>query len=334
MSLGQCYWESTTPAQIQAVGYGGDGTTCSFQKFENVMPLIHKDGYYIAASTDLYQGFHFPDDWHNSPRAPQFAPCDFTAGGTFSEADPSKMCGQGCGECYLITGPAGSQVFMVNEIADMYVIKVMQGTNFEDSNTVGISCQGLNFNLGSGAGPAGFGAAPCRGAGGTLDAGECNLKVLNYQGPTAVSVKKVPCPVEGQIQIGVHGYNTNSLDGGNLEIVVLHHRLGIKSIWIQGRDAADSPNGWKWVPRSWTNKFNFFPSNGLSGFVFGSSPTKTFDIKIRPTVGSDLICTAVWNPTPTTADPKYGIQTLGSCQFPDPGVCRATANQSNFPRPT
>lgn len=184
LAMGQCFWESTTPAQIQAVGYGGDGTTCSFQKFETAMPQIHKDGWYIAASTDLYMGFHFPDDWNNTPRAPQWAPCDYTSG-NFNEADSSKMCGQGCGECYLITGPSGSQIFIVNEVADI--------------GAIGLGGQGLNFNLGSGAGPAGFGPAPCRGADGVQQAGECNRKVLEYQGPTAISVKKVPCPVEGQM---------------------------------------------------------------------------------------------------------------------------------------
>lgn len=227
------------------------------------------------------------------------------------------MCGQGCGECYLITGPTGSQVFMVNEVADI--------------GAIGISGQGLNFNLGNGAGPAGFGPAPCRGADQVQQPGECNLSVLGYQGPTAVSVKKVPCPVEGQMKLGVHGYNANPLDGGNVELVVLHHRLGIKSIWIQGRDASNQPNGWKWVPRSWTNKFNFYPSNGLTGLVYGQSATKTFDIKIRPTVGADLICTASWAPTPLSGDATRGIQTLGTCQFPDPGVCYYFAHQRTHP---
>ena len=32
------------------------------------MPKLLKDGYLIAASTDFYQGFHFPDDYNNNPR--------------------------------------------------------------------------------------------------------------------------------------------------------------------------------------------------------------------------------------------------------------------------
>ena len=44
-------------------------------KFQNLlffwkieMPKLLKDGYLIAASTDFYQGFHFPDDYNNNPR--------------------------------------------------------------------------------------------------------------------------------------------------------------------------------------------------------------------------------------------------------------------------
>ncbi len=74
------------------------------------------------------------------------------------------MCGQGCGECYSVTGPAGTATFIVNEVADI--------------NAIGISGQGINFNLYSG------GSAP-------------NRKVMNYNGPTHVAVQKVPCPVTG-----------------------------------------------------------------------------------------------------------------------------------------
>eukprot|EP01124_Arcella_intermedia_P000380 TRINITY_DN10193_c0_g1_i1.p1 TRINITY_DN10193_c0_g1~~TRINITY_DN10193_c0_g1_i1.p1 ORF type:complete len:604 (+),score=87.91 TRINITY_DN10193_c0_g1_i1:24-1835(+) len=318
LPVGSCQWETSTPARIQAVGYGGDGTTCSFQAYESAMPAVHQDGYLIAASTDLYQGFHFPDDWHLTPRTPQWGPCNYDSGARFNESHPRLMCGQGCGECYLITGPAGSQTFIVNEVSDILA--------------VGISSQGVNFNLGNGAGRGGV-TAPCRGSDGALQPGECNLKVMTYQGPTAISVKKVPCPIEGQIRLGVHGYNSNPLDGSNLEIVVLHHRLGITSLWVQGRNATEHPSGWKWVPRGWTNTFNFYPGNGLSGHLYDLSPSKTFDIKLRSVLGTDLLCTATWSPTALSSDSTRGIVSLGSCQFPSVAVDNVPCDPPMPPNP-
>jgi hypothetical protein len=100
-----------------------------------------------------------------------------------------------------------------------------------------------------------------------------------------VSVKKVPCPVTGDMKIGIHGYNAEPLRGDNVEMVVLNHRLGLKDLWVRGRTASDTVDGttpWKWVPRGWTNRFDFYPSNGLTGNVYQDSPTKTFDLRLRP----------------------------------------------------
>ncbi len=40
--------------------------------------------------------------------------------------------------------------------------------------------------------------APCRG-GGALRAGVCNRVVMSGEGPTAVTLKKVPCPLTGNM---------------------------------------------------------------------------------------------------------------------------------------
>ena len=92
------------------------------------MPTLFRDGYVIAASTDLYQGFHLDE------AIPQWDECEYDSGARFSEGNSAKMCGQGCGECYLVSGPAGSQIFIVQEVADI--------------GAVGISAQGINVNLG------------------------------------------------------------------------------------------------------------------------------------------------------------------------------------------
>lgn len=280
------------------------------------MPQVFRDGYLIAASTDLYNGFHLDES------IAQFDECDYDNGARFSESNPSKMCGQGCGECYLVSGPAGAQTFIVNEISDI--------------GAVGLSAQGVNVNLGNGEGYQGA-RAPCRGGNGIQDAGECNLKVLNYQGPTAVSIKKIPCPTTGDMTLGLRGYGNTPLSGSNVELTLLNHRLGITGMWVRGRDSNDaidnSAHPYRWIPRTWTNKFSFYPSNGLSGDVFGASPTKTFDIKLRPTTGPDLECSGiVWNPT-AMSDVTYGTQTLGNCQFPDPGTSMTPCGLPSPPNP-
>ena len=132
------------------------------------MPEIFTNNYLMAVSQDIYNGYHLPDDYSRNPRT-TLDICDIGVG-PFSEADSSKMCGQGCGECYLITGPRGSQTYMVNEISDIPV--------------VGLAQQGINMNI--------FSAH--------------NGDVLSYQGPSAISMKKVPCPVSGTIKMGFKGY--------------------------------------------------------------------------------------------------------------------------------
>lgn len=286
----------------KAVGYGGDGATCSFQPYINAMPAIFKDGWLIAASQDVYNGFHLPDDWSVTPRSPLTPVCDWD-GVRFTEADFSKMCGQGCGECYQISGPAGSQTFIVNEIADI--------------GAIGISGQGVNMNLGTGAGGNGNPApAPCR----AVQGGDCNRKVLDYQGPTAIVMKKVPCPVEGNIQLGIRGFGTTPLSGSNVEMTPLHFRLGIVSMWVRGRDSSEQPTAWKWVPRTWTNKFLFEPGVGLNGAVFDQSPSKTFDVRFQASLGTTQITCGpvVW--APADLGSSRGLQGLGTCQFADPAI--------------
>lgn len=85
------------------------------------------------------------------------------------------MCGQGCGcavffpflfrqiaetdamrsECYLVTGPVGSQVYIVNEISDIEVVGItQQGVNlncaFESVLFVTHRCAELTLHTDSG----------------------------------------------------------------------------------------------------------------------------------------------------------------------------------------
>jgi hypothetical protein len=79
------------------------------------------------------------------------------------------MCAQGCGECYSVTGPAGTATFIVNEVADI--------------GAVGISAQGINVNLYTG--------------------NNKHLDVVRYSGPSHVAIQKVPCSVTGSIVLGL-----------------------------------------------------------------------------------------------------------------------------------
>jgi hypothetical protein len=74
LPLGVCVAETPSLRPLQAVGYGGDGTTCNFQNYYAAMPQLHRDGYIIAASQDVYNGFHMPDDFTLTPRSPLAGP--------------------------------------------------------------------------------------------------------------------------------------------------------------------------------------------------------------------------------------------------------------------
>jgi hypothetical protein len=290
-------------ATVLAVGYGGDGTTCSFQAFPEgyaAMPKVFKDGFLLAANTDIYMGFHYHDNWQENPRSPQWSLCDASAG-TFSEADTSKMCAQGCGQCILATGSSGSHIFIINEVGDI--------------GAGGITAQGLGFAFGNGAGQGGTNPAPCRGNG-VMDPGECSQTVLDGEGFQGVTYKRVACPVEGDIRLGAHGYNAFPLRGDNVELTPLHYRVGITSMKVRGRDASEVPTAWKFVPRDWINRFLF--TGALSGNVYDQSPSKTFDVMFRSVNGQDLVCTTKWAPVPSASDASRGLISFPpGCQFAD-----------------
>ncbi len=138
----------------------------------------------------------------------------------------------------------------------------------------------------------------------------------------------VPCPVTGDIVLGVHGFGTTPLNGQNCQLTPINHRLGITQMWIREQGTAT----WRWVPRGWTNTFDFFPSNGLTGAVFGASATQQFEVRLRAISfpgTADIVCSGTWAPTVVSAG--FGVQTVGTCQFPDPGVSTAPCPMSTPP---
>ena len=92
-----------------------------------------------------------------------------------------------------------------------------------------------------------------------MDAGECSQTVLDgdFQ---AVTYKRVACPIEGDIRLGVKGYDAQPFRGDKVEMTPIHYRVGITSMKVRGRNAAEVPTAWKFVPRDWINLFIF---NGI-----------------------------------------------------------------------
>jgi len=89
-----------------------------------------------------------------------------------------------------------------------------------DIKVVGVTQQGVNMNLGRGLGGHGNPSpAPC------VSMGNCLRTVVNYEGPSGIVMKKVPCPVEGNIRLGVRGFGTSPLAGNNTELIPLHFRV-------------------------------------------------------------------------------------------------------------
>lgn len=326
LQLGQCVAQlhrggGMTGSIVYSNGYNGDGGTCSFNSWMGEQPKLMRDGYVIAMSTDLYMGFHYPDDWRNAPnRSPPWGDlCNYLNNAArYNESNSDLMCGQGCGECYKVTGNAGTQTYMVLEINDINCCGIL----FQGGTLVLGNGNGFNVNVkGVPQGPT-----ACRNFQATQPPGTCNLAVSHVSGPAAITIKKVPCPVEGDIRLGIRCYIAS---GNHCELTPLHFRVGITDMWVQGRDAAENPTGWKWVPRDWINRFLFESTEipALSGFIYGASPSKTFDVRFRSQAGQMLVCTQVWNP-----DANSLQRLMPGCQFPDPGVDETPCPQPSPPK--
>tara|TARA_R110002050_G_scaffold168212_1_gene299397 strand:+ start:208 stop:510 length:303 start_codon:yes stop_codon:yes gene_type:complete len=81
------------------------------------MPQLYNDLWLLAASQDLYNGRKV-----DQQNAAWVADCE-TKGISESEAANGEMCGKYCGACALVSGPEGSAIFMINEIADYGAVK-------------------------------------------------------------------------------------------------------------------------------------------------------------------------------------------------------------------
>ena len=114
------------------------------------------------------------------------------------------------------------------------------------------------------------------------------------------------------------------LSASNFYATPLNHRLGITSVWFRATGATN----WIWTPRDEVNRFRF----GGPGNVYGSNSNLQFDIRISSVATiADLICTGiVWAPSATTrpggapTNSNWAVQSLGTCQFADPGVAATT----------
>ena len=63
---------------------------------------MHKDGYVLAASQDLYNGRHTSDSFQTE--------CEISNQGI---NDTNLQCGAACGVCFMVSGSQGYAVFIV-----------------------------------------------------------------------------------------------------------------------------------------------------------------------------------------------------------------------------
>ena len=219
------------------------------------MPQLYKDWWLLAASQDLYNGRHLGlTTWDSECDVNRLSYTDGDTG--------TNMCGAACGVCFLISGPKGSGVFMVNEIADYGHVQ---------QNGIG-----LNFHLDH----------------------RHNFDIRLWGGASKdIYFKPVPCPVTGGMHVHMYGnygkylpplrdvkhlMNIKQIGTFNnaLYMVILNHRSGIKTIHTRGGPGGNQT----WVPlaRDWTNRWRYETNPGCSStmhqraFSFSSPLIKSY----------------------------------------------------------
>eukprot|EP00667_Euglena_gracilis_P001470 EG_transcript_1467 len=247
------------PNIAEGVGYGGMGNTCNFGGNNPLsgMPQLYKDGYLLAVSQDLYHGRHVPQD--NADWEVACTPENTT----YADADQGKnMCGQSCGECLLVTGPAGSAVFMVNEIADYAAV----GQN------------GLGINL-------------------HLNKSHSSM-VRRWDGVSKdIQYKVVPCPTSGSIRVRVWGYFSTV----SAFFVVYNHRVGLRAVHSRGGIGGDRAwvplvrdwtNRWRWEANCQYGCATCpaYQCNASAGTVWRGGAGRLFDLRLTSATGEQVIC--------------------------------------------
>ncbi|KAJ9473081.1 hypothetical protein DIPPA_33254 [Diplonema papillatum] len=251
----------------QSVGGGSEGLTCSFNPgFVPLpeLPAIYHQGYVMAASQSFYNGRWTETCDTCADKNEHWQSACAPGSLTEARAAAGDMCGRGCGQCVLIAGPAGSSVFMVNEI--------------EDVNCCGDNGQGIQLH-----------------PNGRDPAGAADERIYEVRSTKAarkdIQIKRVPCPVEGGVYVRVHAnYGTNAL-----YFHLYNYRIPLASVHIRGAGAGGNAT---WVPlaRRWTNLWIYEGydcktcavwQRGLGAVNRGGTG---FEFKLVSEVGEELLC--------------------------------------------
>jgi len=247
---------NANPYIAEGVNSGSVGRTCNFNPEGTVlpeMPQLYKDFWLLAASQDLYNGRHLGlSTWATECDVNQLTYTDGNTG--------TNMCGAACGVCFLISGPKGSGVFMVNEIADY--------------DHVGQNGIGLNFHLDH----------------------RHNFDIRLWGGASKdIYFKPVPCPVTGGMH--VHTYGNYGTFNNAIYLVILNHRSGIKTIHTRGGPGGNQT--WVPLARDWTNRWHYESNTGCStcapwqagyGSIDRGSTDGDFELMITSVYDKSVIC--------------------------------------------
>jgi len=306
-SLGPPYsGTNVNPLIAEGVGSTSSGNTCGFKDgstFLPEMPKIYHDRWHAAASQDYYNGRH-------TGRTSWQTDCD-NRYSSLDNATKGEFCGKHCGMCVMITGPVGSGVFIINEIADY--------------GAVGQNGDGINLHL---------------------DLKAPQIADVRPRGGVSkdIQFKPVPCPVDGGIYLSVKG----NYGAVSFYFVVYAHRYAISSVSIKRpTDANWLPlarswtNQWKWetygcatcppYQKGWGNLGSSYDMQiksvndltvtcvGLS-WISNSNPAKGARIACKDSAGK---------PVQFPIDPTYNDLT------PCPGLSNPTTfvNSALYPAP-
>eukprot|EP00727_Mastigamoeba_balamuthi_P008445 m51a1_g4222 hypothetical protein (732) ;mRNA; f:94933-97929 len=259
-----CSGANADPLIGEGVGSGSQGVTCGFLESNiSSLPPAWRNHFLLAASQDVYAGQHLRVCESCSNKNQYWEDDCSVNKPTRAQAEAGWGCSKSCGECYVINGPQGSSLWIVNEIADANAVEKDGG-------------KGLNFHLDM----------------------RHNNEVRNNGGlHKDIQWKRVPCPTDGAIRIRV-AYKHPTYDNA-IFFTVLNHALGIRAVLNRGGAGGDQ----EWVPlvRGWTNSWHWeaYAEYGCPscpqwqahyGNVYRGSTAKDFQLKVVAIDGQEVVC--------------------------------------------
>lgn len=188
--------------------------TCNFGPVYNEMPLEFKSGRIIAANQDYYNGFKTNLNFKES-----------------CQPKNGISCGLRCGQCVMVTGPKGSESFIVADIGDYPNVGIEDAgdmTQFALNNKP-------NYSL---------------------------LAVADQPGYEYMTFSPIPCSTNGNVGFFFPESGSNKW---SVALTFYNYKVQIKKIEIRGAGPnVRSPNNFIELPRDWTNKYLW---RGVEGYL-------------------------------------------------------------------